>query len=157
MADPIFVDGVPAPITVQDFLRYHLQQFPKMSSEANQEIVQNAIESVYAIFAGVSKLWESSDRQLWYSKTVECYRLLTAWYIADLYPTMLRGVPVMGGVPLKSKKIGDVSITFQDPAATAGSYKDVLASLRSNPFGAKAYLMITTGVKRYKLRARNYI
>jgi hypothetical protein len=154
MGDPVFIDGIPAPITGQEFLRYHLQQFPRLSNPANAEVLEEAISTVYTIFTGVSTLWDLHPQAVYYEKTVTCYRLLVAWYIADTRPMFLSGTPMMGGVPLKRKKIGDVDITFADSAVSQadGSYKDLLSSLKSNPFGHKAYLMITSSGKRVMLR-----
>ena len=150
MPEPIFTNGIPARITVQDFKRFHLQSFPRLSS-AHDEIIEEAIEAVYAMFSGVSDIWSSHEKQTWYDKTVLCYRLLTAWYIADIYPAYLSGLPTMGGIPLKRKKIGPVDITFQDNAVLkkGNSFiEDNLLSLKSNPFGMKAYLMIRSCAKR---------
>jgi len=158
MADPIFVDGLPARVTVQDFLRYHLQQFPKLSRPENAIVVEEAITSVYAMFSGVATIWDLSAKDVWYEKTVLCYRLLIAWYIADTNPKLLSGVPMMGGIPIKRKKIGDVDITFSDSmSAESGNYQDLLSSLKSNPFGHKAYLMIRSSGKRVMLRSATQV
>jgi len=157
MGEPIFVEGVPARVTAQDFLRYHLQQFPKLAEEKNLPVIEEAVSSVYAMFHGVNNLWDIHPRDVWYEKTVLCYRLLIAWYIADTNPRFLSGVPMMGGVPIKRKKIGDIDITFADNNAENGSYQDLLSSLKSNPFGHKAYLMIRACGKRVMLRGRTQI
>jgi hypothetical protein len=151
--EAIFADGVPAKITVADFRRFHLQSFPKLADEKYDGLIADAIEAVYAMFKGVATAWEMYAGQVWYEKTVQCYRFLTAWYICDVYPGLVSGVPTMGGIPLKRKKIGGVDITFQDNDAGKGSkdYLDLLASLKSNPFGAKAYLMIQNSPKRFML------
>lgn len=154
---PVFTDGVPARVTAQEFLRYHLMQFPKLAAPANADILTEAIESVYTMFYGVGTLWDLHPAEVWFSKTTLCYRLLIAWYIADTRPTLLSGVPAMGGVPIKRKKIGDIDITFEDSAANSGNYQDLLSSLKSNPFGHKAYLMIRASGKRVMLRGQTQI
>jgi hypothetical protein len=87
--------------------------------------------------------------QVWFDKTRLCYLHLTAWYIADMHPKYVAGVPVMGGVPIKRKKIGNTDITFQDGAMSAS---DLLSGLLSNPFGKQAYMMIKASAKRTALR-----
>ena len=156
MREALFVDGVPARITVQDFRRYHLASFPKLASEEHDALIDNAIEAVYAMFTGVATLWDMQPRQKWYDKTVLCYRLLTAWYIADVYPMYVAGTPVMGGIPIKRKKVGPTDITFPDKAAQ-GDYLDLLESLKSNVFGNKARLMLTTAAKRFLLHNRKFV
>jgi hypothetical protein len=157
MGAPIFVDGVPARITAQDFIRCHLAQFPKLAAENNSPVLEEAISSVYAMFYGIGTLWDIHPRDVWYEKTVLCYRLLVAWYIADTNPKLLAGVPAMGGVPLKRKKIGDIDIAYADNISESGHYQDLLSSLKSNPFGHKAYLMIRASGKRVLVRGKSQI
>jgi hypothetical protein len=78
-----------------------------------------------------------------------CYGLLVAWYITDLFPELALGVMSTGGIPLKSKQIGGTKITFGETASKVGAFNnaDLLQSLKSNAFGAKAYLMIKTSGK----------
>jgi hypothetical protein len=138
----LFVDGLPARITRADFKRYHLQHFPGFIDGSLDDIVDDAIEAVYTMFTGVQRIWDWHPPQVWYDKTVLCFRLLTAWYIADMYPMLLSGIPAMGGIPLKAKKIGGVHIMFPDAQRTAKGVEDMLASLKSNPFGVKAAFML---------------
>jgi hypothetical protein len=150
----VFTDGVPARVTRADFRRYFLASFPKLTDASYDELIDEAIEGVYAIFTGVGTLWEAQGREVWFEKTQTCYRFLVAWYIADLYPTLAAGVPMMGPVPLKRKKVGMVDITYRDDSAALGkgNYADLLSSLKSNAFGGKAYLMITASAARAGLR-----
>jgi hypothetical protein len=148
--EPLFEDGKPARITPADFRRYHLDTFPKLADARNEAIIRQAIESVYAVFYGVASIWKKQPKPVWYDKTRTCYRLLTAWFIADMYPKFVSGMPIMGGLPLKRKKIGGVDLTFQDTGKAAGSgYPDLLAGLDSNPFGKMAKIMITTSAARF--------
>jgi hypothetical protein len=150
MIEAVFVDSVPAKITIHDFRRHCLQSFPQLASGKYDGLLADAIDAVYAMFSGVAKLWDLQPAQVWYDKTVLCYRLLVSWYIADSYPGFVSGVTVMGGVPLKRKKIDGTDITFANNAA--GSNIDLLTSLNSNPWGVKACLMIKTSAKRALLR-----
>jgi hypothetical protein len=159
MADAVFVDGVPARITVEDFRRHFLMSFPKLADESKDGLISDAIDEVYAMFTGVGTMWDMQPQQTWYDKTVVCYRFLVAWYVADAYPEFVAGVPTMGGVLLKRKKIDGVDLTFADGAVGTGNkdYQDLLASLKSNPWGNKAYLMMRASAKRVLLRNRTVL
>jgi hypothetical protein len=157
--DPIFVDGLPARITREDFRRYHLQAFPALADEGD-EVIDDAIEAAYAMFTGIATLWDWQPKPVWYEKTTLCYRLLAAWYLMDVYPTLAAGggTASMGGIPIKRKKIGGVDITRADDSAGSGNkdYTDLLDGLKSNAFGYKAYFMIKAAGKRVLLRNRRY-
>ena len=146
--EAFFQGGVPARITRDDFRRFYLANVPKLA-EGHDDIIDQAIEAVYTEFHGVGTLWNMHSPQVWFDKTRMCYLHLAAWYIADMHPKYVAGVPVMGGVPIKRKKIGGVDITFQDGASSAS---DLLAGLMSNPFGKQAYIMIKASAKRTALR-----
>lgn len=151
---PLFEDGVPERITPKDFARYHLQQFPKIFVGENINALRASIDDVYTMFSGIGTIWQRQTECLWFEKTQACYRLLTAWYLADMYPKLVVGIPTMGGIPLKSKKIGGVDIVFADSATSSidGNFRDRLGMLKSNPFGAKAYLMITSSIAVQRVR-----
>ena len=147
----LFANGLPAPITPDDWRRFHLQSFPVFADDSRrdvaEEILHEAIEAVYSMWVGVSYLWQGHEKQVWYEKTRLCYRFLICWYIADLYPEFSRGIVSTAGLPILKKKIGPIDITYDKEALSAGS-TDLLAPLLSNPFGAKAHLMIKTAYKR---------
>jgi len=155
----LFVSGLPAPISPEDWRRYHLQSFPVFSDPDRQDvaedILEEAIESVYSMWVGVSYLWQGHEQQVWYEKTRLCYRFLICWYIADLYPEFSRGILSTAGMPIGRKRIGPIDITFNKEALTSNSM-DLLAPLLSNPFGAKAHLMIKTAYKRTKITNGNF-
>lgn len=125
------------------------QNFPDLLEEETNDLLDSCIDDVYTLFYGVGDLWSHLDRDIYTDKTQMCYGLLVAWYIADVYPTYTLGVMSTGGIPIKSKVIGGTKITFGDTATKAGSVNnaDLLQSLKSNVFGAKAYTMIKTSGK----------
>jgi hypothetical protein len=144
---------VPAKITVADFRRHLSASFPKLMAEEHGGIIQEAIDAAYNMFTGVSTIWDLHPPGVWHEKTQFCYRLLTAWYIADNYPGFVAGIPVMGGVLLKRKKVDGVDLTYADSADGGNrQYQDLLESLKSNTWGNKARLMIRTSAKRAMLR-----
>ena len=154
--DAFFQDGLPGRITADDFKRKYLTHFPDFA-DGHDDILEDAIDTVYVQFHGVQTLWDlhgthddARGRQVWFDKTRLCFLHLTAWFIADVCPEFVSGVPVVGGVPVKRKKIGGTDITFQDTSTAVAS--DLLAGLLSNPFGKQAYMMIKTSAKRAALR-----
>jgi hypothetical protein len=147
--------GLPARITVADFRRHHSQSFPKLLGAKYDQLIQDAISDVYVMFHGAQELWDLQPDQAWHEKTRLLFRLLTAWYITDVYPTLSSGVASMGGVPLKRKRIGLVDIQYAEHAVSAPyqDYRDLLGHLKSNVFGNKAYSMIRSSGKIVLLRS----
>lgn len=145
----ITTSGRPAKIDRVWFRTRYGQTFPDLLVEEKNDFLDTCINDVYTLFYGVGDLWEHMARREYIDKTQLCYGLLVAWYITDLFPDYSVGVMSMGGIPLKSKHIGGTKITFGDTASTAGAINnaDLLQSLKSNSFGAKAYLMIKTSGK----------
>jgi hypothetical protein len=147
--------NVPAKITVEDFRRYFSASFPGLMAEEHDGLIQDAIDTVYAMFPGIGTLWDIHPKQTWHDKTGVCYRFLAAWFIADNYPEFVAGVPVMGGIPLKRKHVDGVDLTFADRTSGGNKeYQDLLESLQSNTWGNKARLMIRACAKRAMLRNR---
>lgn len=146
----IFASGVPARITIEDFKSAYLAAFPAFLDASRDPVIEDAIAAVYDIFSGVNTLWSMAEKQEWYDKATRCYKLLAAWYIADLYPRLALGVQSTGGLPILEKRIGDVMIKYAD-TTKLGSTDAVLDMLRSNPYGAKAYQMIKSAPKRWLL------
>lgn len=141
--------GIPPRIDRVWFRARYGQSFPDLLPEEKNSLLDTCIEDVYTLFLGVSDLWNMHTRLDYESKTQLCYGLLVAWYITDLFPTYAVGVVSSGGIPIRAKSIGGVKITFGDIASTAGSLNnaDLLQSLKSNAFGAKAYMMIKASGK----------
>ena len=145
----VTTSGRPPKITREWFRTRYGQNFPDLLPESKNEFVDMAILDVYTLFYGVGDLWSHMNRTEYVAKTQLCYGLLLAWYIADLFPNYALGVVSSGGIPLKAKQIGGVKITFGETTSSAGAVNnaDLLQSLKSNVFGAKAYLMIKTSGK----------
>lgn len=145
----ITTSGRPVKITRDWFRTRYGQSFPDLLAESKNEFLDTCINDVYTLFYGVGDLWSHMGRREYVDKTQLCYGLLLAWYIADLFPSYTLGVVSSGGIPIKSKQIGGVKITFGETASTAGAVNnaDLLQSLKSNSYGAKAYLMIKTSGK----------
>lgn len=138
-------------IDAKYFRDAYFVSFPGLIHEAKDtdRVINNAISYVYAVFEGVQDmLSKGKDIAADMEKTHICYGLLTAWYIQDMFPHYAAKVPSMGGVPLTSKKIGPVTISYQKENA----HKDyLLRMLLSNPFGVKARNMLRSSGKVHML------
>jgi hypothetical protein len=149
---------VPAKITIEDFRRYFSAAFPRRMSEEYDDLIQDSIDTVYALFTGVRTMWDRHPEPVWHDKTQACYRLLVAWYIADKFAALTPGVPSIGGI--RQKKIDGVSLSYDTEmirGSVDGGYQDVLAGLRSNHFGRTALMMIQSAGKRAMLRNRRFV
>lgn len=136
--------GLPLPIDRVWFRARYGQNFPDLLAEEKDDFLDTIILDVYTMFFGVGELWSHLPRTVYEDKTRLCYGLLVAWYITDIYPDYAIGVVSTGGIPLKAKKIGGVQIQFSEQRFRVGSTNNanLLQSLKSNSFGAKAYDMI---------------
>lgn len=140
--------GRAEPLTRTWFRARYGQNFPDLLEEDKNDFLDSCIEAVYTMFYGVADLWSDiHDRKTYVEKTQLCYGLLVAWYITDVFPDYAVGIISSGGIPIKSKAIGGVKIQFSEQSSTSGSNADLLSSLKSNAFGAKAYMMIKASGK----------
>lgn len=141
--------GRPPMINREWFRTRYGQSFPDLLPEDKNEMLDTCIKDVYTFFYGVGDLWVHMPRKEYVEKTQLCYGLLVAWYITDLFPDYALGVLSTGGVPLRMKQIGGTKIMFYKAGegTTSVHNADLLQSLKSNSYGAKAYLMIKTSGK----------
>ena len=103
--------------------------------QANLDVTTN--------FAGVSGLWNILNATTAQSKRDLCYQYLTAWYLADMNPTAVSGIQASGGMPLTSKSIDGVSVSFSEVVV-----QDGLKQLTSNVFGMKALQLLISAPER---------
>jgi hypothetical protein len=147
--------NVPAKITIADFRRYFSASFPKLMAAEYDGIIQDVIDTVYAVFTGVNTIWDIHPEQVWHEKSHACYRLLTAWYVADKYANFAPGVPSIDG--LIQKKVDGVTLRYDTEMIRGkpeGGVQELLAGLRSNHYGRTALMMIQSSAKRAMLRNR---
>ena len=128
-------------MTVQEFMFRH-----NFSEEVTDNIVENAIQVIQTEWAGVKTLWHTMPSAIRKAKRNLCMQYLVAWWLADAYPTAVVGVFTTGGIPLESKKIGNVHLTFAER-----STQDALTSLRSNFFGLKVLDMLNAVPEVFQL------
>lgn len=129
-------------MTRQDFK--YADNFPTLTDEQ----INSAYEDVCVMFSGVLQLWGVLNETTREAKRTLCINLITAWYLADMNPTAVKGVVSNGGMALGSKSIGGTSVSFSDMEAQEG-----LKQLNSNLFGQKALIMIQSAPERYGIYA----
>jgi hypothetical protein len=119
-------------------------------------LLEDAIDTVYAMFVGVGTIWDLHAQQVWWDKTHVCYRFLVAWYLADRYPELSASYISVDGIPIKRKKVDGVDLTFATEMLqdTPAKGFDSLSGLKSNDFGRKALMMIRSSAKKSILRNR---
>lgn len=154
----VFVNGRPLRIDAKDFKARFGCYFPKLLAPDKEQIITDAIDSVYTMFTGVEDLWSSLDEETFFKKTRQCFGFLTAWYLADMFPLLSSGIQSMGGLPVTSKSIGGVKLTFADisQAGKNPRFRDNLAFLKTNTMGVQAYNMIKTSSKMQFLKGGNH-
>lgn len=150
----IFVDGYPDRITKEFFRTRYGAFFPALLDTEHDVLVDSIIEDVYTMFYGINSLFQGANLQLWHDKARKCYSLLVAWYITDVYPMYASGIASSSGMPLKSKSINGIKLSFGDPNDANNKTLDQLSFLKSNPFGTKAHVMIRTASRRFKIQTR---
>lgn len=145
----VTTSGKPPRINREWFRARYGDHFPDLLDSQKDTFLDTCINDVYTLFYGVADLWSHMDRPEYVTKTQLCYGLLVAWYITDVFPDYSIGGISSGGIPVRMKQIGGTKIQFGDTASTAGAVNnaDLLQSLKSNSYGAKAYLMIKTSGK----------
>jgi hypothetical protein len=110
-------------------------------------IIQEAILAVEGTWSGVATLWSTVNKKVAEAKRRLCYNYLVAWYIADMYPDLVKGTYQSGGALIRSKEIGGVYLTFKDRKV-----QPELETLTSNTFGQKALDMLLTCPDMYLIR-----
>ena len=99
--------------------------------------IDAAIGVVETMYSGILECWNNLSEPLRANKRKLVENLLTAWYLANEYPSAVRGVSSNGGQLLSSKSIGGTSVSYQQIAMQRG-----LEYLLSNKFGMEAAMMI---------------
>lgn len=121
-------------------------KFAHRFSGLTDDLLSQAIQIVNAQFSGVYSLWSLLPPPEARAKRELCINYLIAWWITNSYPKMATGVSSAGALPLSSKKIGPISLSYRDSVRESGT---VLDALTSNEFGVQALLMIQTAPENY--------
>ena len=111
--------------------------------------LQSALQAVNAQFSGVYTLWSLLPPEQAKVKRELCVNYLVAWKLAMLYPEAALDAGGSGSMPLKSKKVGPISIAYKDMVRRAGS--GVMEMLTTNQYGLEALMMIQSAPENYIL------
>lgn len=100
--------------------------------------LQLELDEAEVTWSGVTTLWSKLAEPIRTAKINLCMNYISAWYIADLHPrAVIGGVYSSGGIPLSSKSIDGVSVTYKGRNIPHG-----MEQFQSNLFGLKALDMI---------------
>lgn len=112
--------------------------FSRYISDLTSEEFDEAKDAVVAMWFGVFELWEPLPGEIRLKKRELVLKYLIMWYLADLYPTRLKGgIMGSGGMPLNGKTIKSVQLQFRKL-----NLPDSYEALGTNQFGVKAAEMI---------------
>jgi hypothetical protein len=120
--------------------------FASLYSGGESPTVDAACVTIEAEWAGIFTMWATIEETLREQKRTICEGYLVAWWLADMFPISVTGVIASGGIPVTSKSIGGVSISFRDLES-----QPALRQLESNAFGVKALMMIMSAPERMGL------
>lgn len=109
-------------------------------------VIQGAIDAVETVYYGILLCWADLPEPVRTNKRLLVENLLVAWYLANFYPSQVRGVISNGGLPLSSKSIGGTTVTFANITAQEG-----MEALNSNVFGLQALSMIQSAPERLSI------
>lgn len=118
----------------------------KFKDSLTDEDVQLAIDCINTDWSGVPSLWRVLPKTQRENKINLTLNYLTAWWLADAYPSLVNGVFTTGGVPLVEKEIGGVRLRFRDQ-----DVQDAYSKLKSNYFGLRALDLLLSAPEKYQL------
>jgi hypothetical protein len=109
-------------------------------------LIQGAIDAVETVYYGTLLCWADLPEPIRTKKRLLVENLLVAWYLANFYPSQVRGIVANGGLPLSSKSIGGTSVTFCTISA-----QEAMEGLNTNVFGLQALSMIQSAPERLSI------
>lgn len=113
--------------------------------------VTEALQIVNAQFSGVYTLWSFLPPSESRAKRELCINYLVAWQLVQLHPDSAVDVSGTGGLPIKHKKAGPVSISYRDTVRQSGS--GLLEMLTTNSYGIQALSLIQSAPEMYMVYA----
>jgi hypothetical protein len=116
--------------------------------EFNQ--IQEAIDDVYVwLYGAIETSYEIMEPKIRDAKREQIWQYATAWKLANDYPENVIGMMQNPMMPISSKKIKNISLTFKDVVRQQGG----LEILQNNPFGMQALVRILAAPENYMFRA----
>ena len=120
----------------------------RFTEDITDAIFTQAIQAVNAQFFGVYSLWSLLPPAERDAKRELCISYLIAWELANSYPESTIGISGSGGMPVRSKRAGPVSISYRDVVRQGGTVLDMLTT---NEFGLHALTMLQTAPENFVL------
>ena len=120
-------------------------EFRNRFRDLSDEQVTQACQEIHARFSGILTLWRVCRADIREAKRRLCMNYLVAWLLTNKYPDQAIGVSGMGGIPLKSKHIADITLSYNLPLRESS----LLSSLTTNSYGVAALEMIQTAPENY--------
>lgn len=123
-------------------------KFRDRFQDLTDDQLSQALQMVNAQFSGVYSLWSLLPPDERRAKRELCINYLLGWQLANSFPENAVGVQGTGAVPISSKKIGPITLTYRNLIRQEGGILDILTT---NEFGLQALLMIQTAPENYML------
>ena len=122
-------------------------KFADRFTNLTDSLLSQAIQIVNAQFSGVYGLWHFLPPLERQAKRELCINYLIAWWLTNSYPDLAIDVGNSGAIPLKSKHIQKVTLSYRDMVRQSGS--GILDMLTTNEFGIQALSMIQSAPEMY--------
>lgn len=135
---------------MKDFVQLEDFMFTEKFLELTEAQLGRALQLVNAQFSGVYTLWAFLPPTERDAKRRLCINYLLAWQLTMLYPDQAITSGGTGGMPLKGKKIDDITLQYRDVVKASGS--GILDMLTTNEYGMQALMMIQSAPENYVLR-----
>ena len=121
------------------------QYFPGVTAQQVNKALARVQAQWYGMLSG--DLWADLPSNVQAEKIDALSDLLVAWYLANNFPDQVAGAIANGALPLSSKSIDGVSMSYLDIPNVEGPLKLLL----SNQWGAEALLQFMSAPERFLL------
>jgi len=124
-------------------------EFAQYFTGITAQQVNKALDRVTAQWYGLlnGDLWASLPQSVQAAKMDAMSDLLVAWYLANNFPDRVVNAIANGAVPLSSKSIDGVSVSYKDIENVQGELK----LLMTNQWGVAALQMFQSAPERFLL------
>lgn len=124
--------------------------FPSLyNSNGYAPTVDFACQVIEQEWSGIFSFFSNLDAATQNARVFILEGYLVGWWLGDMYPRAMVGVQGTGGMPIASKSVGGVSVSYKEI-----EMQPALAPLLSNAFGIKAATIILSRPDRFALVPR---
>lgn len=121
------------------------QYFPGITAQQTNKALERVTAQWYGLLNG--DLWASLPANVKASKIDAVSDLLVAWYLANNFPDHVANAISNGAIPISSKSIDGVSVTYKDVENVQGELKLLL----TNQWGVAALQIFQSAPERFLL------